>query len=106
MCNIKHIRGIKHYFLSIHIIVATDIEEDDFLFGYQNGKGYSVTVGKADGVTAVKFTEQRMQFQAWLERIFLKISEYFSKSCPQVGVFFEKFAGLTEKLPRRNDAEH
>jgi hypothetical protein len=92
--------------LSVHLIVAANIKQDDFLFGNHQGQGNPVTISETDGITSGKLAAQGVQLQTRLEWIFLQVAEYFGKAWPQVGMFLEKFARLTNKLQRRNDDIH
>ena len=66
--------------LAIHLVVAADIKQDDFLVRNQEGQRNAVAVGKADGVTTAEFAAQGMQFQVGLKGILLQVVDHRGKT--------------------------
>ena len=57
-------------FLSpIHLVVAADVKQDDFLLRHLKHQGDTVAVSQTDGVQALKLSLQRMQVKVGLKRI-------------------------------------
>ena len=92
--------------LSVHLVMAANIKQDDFLFGNHQGQRNPVTISEADGITSGELAAQGVQFQTGLERVFLQVAELFGKAWPQVGMFFEEFSRLAEEWQRCNDGIH
>ena len=46
---------------SVHLVMAANIKQDDFLFGNHQGQGNSVAVCEADGITSGKLAAQGVQ---------------------------------------------
>ena len=68
--------------LPIHLIMATDIQQDDCLFRNGNGQCDSIAVGDADGLNAFELAAEVVIFQVWLERVVLQIAEDISELFP------------------------
>ena len=78
----------------VNFIMATDIEEDDFLLCDEKRESNSVTVREADGMAAVEFAPQGVKRKMRLERVVLQVGNHAGEAWLEVGMFFEEFAGL------------
>lgn len=57
---------------AIHLIMATDVEQDDLLFGHHDSQGDAIGIGKPYGVAPGQLAREWMQSKARLKRVTLK----------------------------------
>ena len=62
--------------------MATDIQQEDFLIGNDNGQCDSIAISDADGLNAFELAAEMVIFQVWLERIVLQIAQDIGELCP------------------------
>jgi hypothetical protein len=79
--------------LPVNFIMAADIKQYDFLVGNDNGKGYAIAVGDADGLNTFEIPSELVIFQVWLEWIFFQFTQNGGKLFPQIRMAFYKFFG-------------
>lgn len=65
--------------LTVHFIMAADIQQDDFLVGYDNCQSDSIAVGNTDCLDTLEFAAKVVILQVGLEWVALQITEDFSK---------------------------
>lgn len=92
--------------LPVNLVVATDVEQDDFFFGDQQSKGDAVAVGETDSMTTGKFPGEGMQRQTRLERINLQLADDLREAWLEVRVLLEESAGLTQEPLGYSDGVH
>ena len=79
--------------LPIDLVMAADIEQNDFLAGNHNGKGDAKAVGDADSLNTFKISLELVIFEVRLEWIIFEITKYGGKRIPQIRMAFYKFFG-------------
>lgn len=70
------------HMLPVHLIMAADIQQDDFLVRNGNGQCDSIAIGDADSLSAFELAAEMVIFQMWLERIVLQIAQDIGELCP------------------------
>ncbi len=90
----------------VHVIMAADVEQDDFLLCYEKREGNPVAVSEADGMAAGEFAAQGVKRKVRLERVVLQVCNHSCEAWLEVGMLFEEFAGLAQKLLRSGNGVH
>ncbi len=92
--------------LPVHFIMAADVEQDNLIFGQQQGQGYAVGIGQSDGMASGKLAGERMKAEARLKGVLLQGADRCRKARFKIRVFPEKLACLAEKDFRGGNTEH
>jgi hypothetical protein len=92
--------------LSIHVVMATDVKQVDFLIRNQDGQGESVAARDADCLHTKKFAAKVVVSKVRLKRIALQIIENRNEFFPQVRVLLEEFSGGAGKTGRPDESVH
>ena len=86
--------------------MAADVQQNNFLFCDEKREGNPVAVSEADGMATGKLAAQWMKSKERLERVVLQIGNYSGEVWFEVGMLFEEFAGLAQKLLRSGNDVH
>lgn len=68
--------------LPVHLIMAPDVQQDDFLVGYDNSQCDSIAIGKTDGLDAFELATKVVIFQVWLEWVVLQVADDIGELFP------------------------
>ncbi len=92
--------------LPVHLIMAADIEQDDFLLRYENGQDDSIAIGEGDGLNVFELAPEAMVGKMGGERVLLEVVDELLKTFLQVRMLLQESARTAHEAPGRNNREH
>ena len=92
--------------LSIHFVVASDVEQDNFYLGYTKRQGDAVGMRDTHGMEPLEFSTERMQSKGRQKRIGFEISQNFGKGLVEFWVGAGKLDDTPIKMAGRKQHIH